>query len=365
MSQAVVPVNFRPPDASPEAISRDVAYALGVFDSYTHQVPGGLPGLTGLRVLELGPGTSLGTAVLLACGGARIAVADRFLAPWTPSYHGPFFRFLLRRLEHERRDLDPSPILAILRGRSFVHGTVARHPLSAEELDELPPGSFDLVLSNAVLEHVRDHGRALAGIQRATAPGGLGLHQIDFRDHRDYSRPLEFLTMDAISFQAEFERRSCECGNRVRHFEIQRELERLGCTVECVPNIFATDEYLSDVRPRLHADYQRFSDEQLRVVSALFRVRAPGGVAGDHEGRELTLLRRQMFATQVRLGWAEADQPIGRARREVAAWRDRLRWTLSAGELALEQRAAALIPALGPFGRLARPLARLARRRSW
>jgi len=37
----------------------------------------------------------------------------------------------------------------------------------------LPAHSFDLVLCSEVLEHIRDTGRAIAGIRRVIAPGGL------------------------------------------------------------------------------------------------------------------------------------------------------------------------------------------------
>ncbi len=37
----------------------------------------------------------------------------------------------------------------------------------------LPAHSFDLVLCSEVLEHIRDTGRAIAGIRRVVAPGGL------------------------------------------------------------------------------------------------------------------------------------------------------------------------------------------------
>jgi SAM-dependent methyltransferase len=38
---------------------------------------------------------------------------------------------------------------------------------------KLPPHSFDLVLCSEVLEHISDTGRAMAGIRRVVAPGGL------------------------------------------------------------------------------------------------------------------------------------------------------------------------------------------------
>ncbi len=55
----------------------------------------------------------------------------------------------------------------------------------AERLAALAPGSVDLVVSEAVLEHVRreDMGPLLSGLRRVTAPDGVGMHGVDFHDH--------------------------------------------------------------------------------------------------------------------------------------------------------------------------------------
>src|SRR5919206_617837 len=52
-------------------------------------------------------------------------------------------------------------------------------------LKAIPDGSVDLVVSEAVLEHVRreDMAPLLAQLRRVTAPDGIGLHFIDFQDH--------------------------------------------------------------------------------------------------------------------------------------------------------------------------------------
>ncbi|MDB5372906.1 MAG: class SAM-dependent methyltransferase [Belnapia sp.] len=54
-----------------------------------------------------------------------------------------------------------------------------------EALAAIPDGAVDLVVSEAVLEHVRrdEMGPLLAQLHRVTAPDGVGLHRIDFQDH--------------------------------------------------------------------------------------------------------------------------------------------------------------------------------------
>ncbi|WP_270938875.1 methyltransferase domain-containing protein [Falsiroseomonas oryzae] len=54
-----------------------------------------------------------------------------------------------------------------------------------ERLSALAAGTIDLVVSEAVLEHVRreDLAPLLAELRRVTARDGIGLHGVDFKDH--------------------------------------------------------------------------------------------------------------------------------------------------------------------------------------
>ena len=54
-----------------------------------------------------------------------------------------------------------------------------------EALARIPDGSIDLIVSTAVLEHVRRDLLAplLAELRRVSAPDAVGLHAIDFQDH--------------------------------------------------------------------------------------------------------------------------------------------------------------------------------------
>lgn len=59
-------------------------------------------------------------------------------------------------------------------------------------LEQVPPGSVDLVLSHSVLEHVRDPAALARELDRVLAPTGLMLHVVDYRDHF-FKYPYHFL----------------------------------------------------------------------------------------------------------------------------------------------------------------------------
>lgn len=301
---SVVPVNYRKPDAGAEAVARDAAYALQIADFYAAALPGGAAALRGARVLELGPGQSLGSAALLACTGARVTVADRYLAAWDADYHPAVFRALLKQVQAGRPDLSPAPLRALLDAGDFAPDVLACLHVGTERLDGVPDGAFDVVLSNAVFEHVEDVPAALANLARVTAPGGVHVHQVDFRDHRDFGRPLEFLTLDGPAFAAEFRERRGECGNRWRHGALADAFRVAGFDVLDVrANMHAEPDYLDDLRPRLHPDYRELTPEALSVISACLVARravpallAPSGADALRPREQVRRLSRYAFA---------------------------------------------------------------------
>lgn len=163
-------------------------------------------GVTSRRVLELGPGFSLIPGLLHYVHGARQYVAvDVHPIACDASEVYAFVRAELGRraglipLEggHAAREavlrrFDEAADLSSERVRLMPGAVDFRCPVDAARLP-FEDASFDLVLSNAVLEHVADPAAVVRENARVLAPGGWAFHQIDLRDHRDSSRPLDFL----------------------------------------------------------------------------------------------------------------------------------------------------------------------------
>jgi len=276
---ATIPVNYRAQDVSSEAIARDVDYAMQVGLNYARAIGAalgspisGLPVVNGLDLIEIGPGPSLGPALLLACGGARVTVADRFAARWDPNYHPLVLTELWLRVESLQPDMG-TPIARVLDAQAFIPEVIDLRECAAEELDRLPARSADLVISNAVLEHLADVPRAFRGMAHIGRPGSLGLHQVDFRDHRDFSKPLEYMTLSAADFQRLFDSRMGECGNRWRSSPMGQAFEAAGFAVRRFDaSLWAEADYLADVKTRLHPDVQPVSDLDLSVTSGHYVV---------------------------------------------------------------------------------------------
>lgn len=182
--------------------AESVAYVERAFEGFLREAPLDPAEIEGARLLELGPGDNLGLALrFLAAGARQVVTLDKFAVRRDRDAERAIYRELVDRLDPRERER----CAGVLRDNGKVafdpERLSARAGIAIEDADRtLEPGSFDLILSVAVLEHLYDSDSAFAAMDRLLRPGGLMLHQIDFRDHNMFTaggrHPLEFLTVN-------------------------------------------------------------------------------------------------------------------------------------------------------------------------
>jgi len=262
-----------------ERIEQDAQYAIGAAHSYVNGIPDGITGLPGKSVIELGPGSNFGAALILRCWGAgRVTVADRFLARFDVEYHVPLYQRIASILKTEDSNTITEPLDRCAAERSHLSDYVGTFNIPLEKLSEVAPDQFDVTLSNAVLEHLYHPLHAIQSLQRISRTPSVGLHQVDFRDHRDFSRPLEYLLLDEFSFHEMLTERNGECGNRLRPDEMQAMFVQAGFhNVHFTPDIWSKADYLDDFIPRLRAStsspYSDIESARLAIVSGRFMIK--------------------------------------------------------------------------------------------
>jgi SAM-dependent methyltransferase len=253
-SEPQSPSNYGTIRASDEEIEHDANYAVQVARSYIGELPGGAAALQQKSILELGPGRNFGSALILRSWGAKqVAVADRFLVRFQADYHAPLYRRIaaIVREQPERVFLDPLYDCAAKCAHLPLYITALEVPL--EKLSEIAPERFDITLSNAVLEHLYDPLRAIQSLSALSRPGGIGLHQVDFRDHRNFAKPLEYLLPDEVAFKQMLKVHHGEYGNRIRPHEMYAMFVANFEVVKFNPNAWIDSRYLEDFIPRLRA----------------------------------------------------------------------------------------------------------------
>jgi SAM-dependent methyltransferase len=252
------------------AIDQDVTYTIDLARYYPDRLRRYGVKIEGAAILELGPGRNFGLALILASQGANVTVADRFLSKWDHRYHSAFYKALRERWEGPGDALDATI-------RSAGHALIPAISSGAERLASLQAKSVDAVISHAVLEHVSDLPAVCRELARITRPGGVHIHQIDFRDHRDFSRPLEFLTMPDGEFAAGLHDTYWEQGNRWRPSEVLQLVQDHGFDILAIGvDTMISDRYLAEFLPRLWASPSKYHDwpkEDLAILGVRFTLR--------------------------------------------------------------------------------------------
>jgi SAM-dependent methyltransferase len=223
-------------------------------------------------ILELGPGNTLGTALFAAARGVErtwlVDVGDFAIADMA------LYRDIAGRLEVEapgfaaRADLaDRGRMLTSLNATYLTGGTAS--------LAEIPSGSLDMILSTAVLEHVRrgEFPRLAAEMLRMLRPGGTAFHGIDLMDH--LGGGLNNLRFSETLWESAFFANSGFYTNRLRCHEIVAILRAAGFDLALTRIV--RWPALPTPRDALAAPFRDLPEDELLISNFRVLVRKPGG----------------------------------------------------------------------------------------
>jgi hypothetical protein len=236
---------FRAADYAPDDIKRGVAHALETCDRWQAGIAQCLPGesMEGKRVLELGPGQSLGPGmVLLARGAAEYTGAD------------------LLPLAHLST---PELYSALAEATGASPDLVRRARFQLVRFPSLEPlaGTFDVVVSNSTLEHVEDVPATMRSLRRLVK--GFMIHHVDASVHLKIRGidPLNHLRYGNRTFRL---MRYVGVVNRLPSEDYRHAALAAGFKdVTIIPSSAASDEYLTRVRRNLARPYRQRQDLSL------------------------------------------------------------------------------------------------------
>jgi SAM-dependent methyltransferase len=246
------------------------------------------------RVAEIGPGDSCGIGLMfLADGCQRVDLVDRFFSMRDEHHQQTINRVIIEQLPQ---------LAARQKNGDFSENAFAglkRHygERAAAETFFEANRDYDFIVSCAVLEHVYDPLRAVAAMASALKPGGMMLHQIDCRDHGQFSErfhELKFLELPALLYSP------LKWGggpNRVRLGAYLKAMQNQGlettvyvsslagfteemppCTkLNDLPQSFLNKSrnYVSEIRPHLARPFREMPDEELMTTRFLVVARKP------------------------------------------------------------------------------------------
>lgn len=247
-----------------KAFDKAVDYAIQVSNGYLDYLNRRSIKIKGLRYLEIGAGADFAPQLVLASLGAKVTVADRYLATWDPEYHPRLYEEFLRRWNGPA-----DAVRRVLQAGGYDRVIQLAH-LPAERLAPLETASFDFVQSNAVLEHVSNIRQTVLELARVTTPGGIHAHQVDFRWHGSFDRPLDHLLLSSGVYRRARLRNPGGLGTAMRLPELIEAFTRDFWVWDISVNCTADLDYVAKVQGRLpdHSPYKHWPVEVLRQTGA-------------------------------------------------------------------------------------------------
>jgi hypothetical protein len=239
----------------------DLNYAQAVFLTHFNLSPLATTP-TPFSCLELGPGDSLLSAIIARqYGSTHTYLVDtgdfarkdanwyRRVAQSAPSLASGVF--------HPDHWTSIEAMLVDCRAMYLTEGL--------QSLGTIPTASFDFVWSHAVLEHVRrrDLAEVVSQLRRVSKTSAFGSHRIDLQDH--LGGGLNSLRFSERTWEGDLLSSSGFYTNRFRYSEMLAHFVAAGFRPQVVDRELWPRLPLP--RHKMHGDFQRFTDEDLRTYA--------------------------------------------------------------------------------------------------
>lgn len=250
-------------------------YALNIVEFYSKHLSHGLVGFKDMLVLEIGPGSDMGTVLAIACLGARVCAVDRYLADWRIDWHDKFVVALEDEMRNRDWPIDTKPLQRSLEARAFDPERVRLIRSSLENFGDKLNNEVDFSVSHAAFEHLYAINAAFAAVYRVMKPGTGGVHRVDFRDHRNFATPLDFLLLSNSAYDELSGDFKYEHGNRIRPSAMHKILRSAGFAEVVFTACEAADPaYIEEFLPRLRratdSPFRETPHEELLTLGGFF-----------------------------------------------------------------------------------------------
>lgn len=244
---------------------RNVEYLIGFLPNKDIEY------LKNKRLLEIGPGQDFGLALILADFGLNeIVLIDPYLIEWREKYHPLYYEALLQEVQEKYPSIEFSSLKEVIRNQSHNAFKLRCYNSGIEKTYEIEDSTIDISISNACFEHFVYPELAVKELARITKKGGIGFHQIDLRDHRNYEKPLDFLTFPDKLFFKIMKMTDARCGNRLRYNEYNEIFEEAGFSVTFKPDSFADEVYLNAILKKAQPKYLQMSKDYVGTLGGRF-----------------------------------------------------------------------------------------------
>jgi hypothetical protein len=248
-------------------IERSVDYCINVVNQHELQ----LQKYTGTnnpfnrkKILEIGPGPDLGTGFcMIAKGALRYTALDKNkLVSQTPDI---FYEVLLEKLKGF-----PNYVNAINAFKTFkrkTNNSIVKYIYDPEfKFKKIQDGSYDMLVTQAVLEHIDNIKCTFQKIKNKITPNGVLSNLVDASTHTRYIRDIDHCNLlrysDFIYNMLKFD----GSPNRLRTSQYEKIFKELDYkNINIVPNKIADSVYVNKLKAHISPKFK--DDDTLHILS--------------------------------------------------------------------------------------------------
>ncbi|PTL34930.1 hypothetical protein CLG94_12390 [Candidatus Methylomirabilis limnetica] len=248
-----------------KGVTESVAYVVTVFEDYFKFGSIEKQAFEEKDILEIGPGDSLGVALMMVgLGVKQVVCIDRFF-----TYRDPDKEYaILAALVEAAPPLAKERMNRCLGNNYGIVGDAIRYlpdvPIE-EAVAALGEVRFDYIISRAVLEHVYDIEETYACCRKLIRDGGRMIHKVDLHNHSSIElHPLQFLTYSEGLWRLMSSNISRV--NRCRWPQHRAALEKNRFVIEKFePTKMLSLSEVQSIRSRLRSPFLEMTDEDLSL----------------------------------------------------------------------------------------------------
>lgn len=221
-------------------------------------------------ILEIGPGNSLAMAMLfIAHGAKKVYLVDRFKHLFWDNRDIDCHKKIMEEIKESGAPYASSVVNSISfdNNRNTINFDSNKIEYRCTDTTILPfaDDSIDCVFSNAVLEHVHNSKQVINELARVTKKGGIGIHEIDFRDHFVKQKPLRLLRYPEWLWNIMSWNRPGYT-NRLRFSDYLSLFKLAGFDIQ---KHLTIREYKGDIGIlKLNTRFKTYSQDELRVLAS-------------------------------------------------------------------------------------------------
>ncbi len=249
-----------------QKLLEDVDYPFKIADNMIERC-GGSKFLKDKTILEIGPGNFLVNGLIyLSHGAKKVYLIDKYKHIFWDQYDINYHKRIIERISRLNMPYSREALEAISINESSLRFDRDKVEFKREDVAQLSlePNSIDIVFSNAVLEHIPRLPLAIMAMTRALKPGGIGVHEIDLRDHFSHDDPLKLLSYPEWLWLLMTANRP-GFTNRLRFSDYTNLFDRANLIID---RYHILQKYSGDIsKIKIHAKFKKYPIDELKILT--------------------------------------------------------------------------------------------------